>query len=100
MSLSEDIEQWYTDSLSPLEKEYRGDPFMRTVMTLPFNDIQRIMKDEQFRQRTFIHIWPNTTRLKFSAFRKFAKAGFYYTGDETTRFYYTSNRRTNLYPTT
>ena len=49
-------------------------------MTLPFDDIQRFMKEEQSRYCTFLHIWPNTPRLKFRAYGNFAEAGFYYTG--------------------
>ena len=83
MTGEEKSKKWWTDPSSwrsPLEKKYRGDSYMWTVMSLPLHDIQRLMKDERRRYRTFVHIWPNTTSMKFKAFGEFAEAGFYYTG--------------------
>ena len=83
MTTEKMAKKWWNDPSCwryPLEKKYHGDSYMWTVMTLPLHDIQRIMKDERGRYRTFIHIWPNTSPMKFNAFKKLAEAGFYYTG--------------------
>ena len=86
--------KWWTDSScwrTALVKKYRGDSFMWTVMTLPFDDIQRIMKDEQSRYRTFVHIWPYKSRREGRAFGDFAEAGFYYTGKVIITINYNNN---------